>query len=132
MPPSLPLILLIAELTLASGLRYHPETPIKRRQTHCIYHLLEEKTIAAFEVFITDSDNEGDLSALVQLEGPVAPSDINADSSEIETNRNNGMGAQLQRKIEQWPALLAGHRHHIQSIGMIHYAFQSILPMRGE
>jgi hypothetical protein len=108
---------------LGSSLRYHPEIEIKRRQTHCIYELLPENSIATFEVFVSDAENDSELSALVQIEGPVAPSDINADSSEIQTNRNNGMGAQLQRKIEQWPSFLAGHRHNFQLIGMIHHAF---------
>lgn len=122
MPP-LTLVLLIAAPLLISSLRYHPEISIKRRQTHCIYHLLPEKTIATFEIFIQDADNEGELSALVQIEGPVAPKEINTESSEIQTNRNNGMGAQLQKKIEGWPQFLAGHKHNFQQIGMIHNAF---------
>lgn len=117
-------LLILSAVPSASSLRYHPEISIKRRQTHCMYHLLQEKTVATFEAFIIDSENEGDLSALIQVEGPVAPSDINAESSEIETDRNNGMGAQLQRKIEAWPSFLASHHHNFQLIGMIHHAFR--------
>jgi len=117
------LLLLLALVGSGLGLHYHQEAAIKRRQTHCIYDLLQKQTIATFEVFITDSDNEGDLSAFVQIEGPLAPSDINSDSSEIQTDRNNGMGAQLQRNIEAWPRFLLAHRHNFQDIGMIHHAF---------
>ena len=117
-------LLILSGVPITSSLRYHPEISIKRRQTHCMYDLLPEKTVATFEVFIIDSDDEGDLSALIQIEGPVAPSDINAESSQMETDRNNGMGAQLQRKIEAWPSFLAGHRHNFQLIGMIHHAFR--------
>ena len=53
----------------------------------------------------------------------MAPKEINAESSQIQTNRNDGMGAQLQRKLEQWPQFLAGHKHNFQAIGMIHHAF---------
>ena len=117
------LFLLAATSNLASGYWYYQEVSIKRRQTHCIYHLLPEGTIATFEVFINDSDNEGALSALGRIEGPIAPEEINAESSEVGNNRNNGLGAQLQSKIEAWPSFLAGHRHNFQKIGMIYHAF---------
>ena len=116
-------LLLTATIHLAFGYWYHQEVPIKRRQTHCIYHLLQDRNIATFEVLINDSDNEGALSALGKIEGPIAPAEINAESSEVGDNRNNGMGAQLQKKIEAWPSFLAGHRRNFQKIGMIHHSF---------
>ncbi|KAL3791821.1 hypothetical protein HJC23_002452 [Cyclotella cryptica] len=118
-----PLLLILLAIPTRS-LRHHLETPIRRRQTHCIYHLLEASSIATFEVFISNADNEGELSAMVQIEGPVAPSSVNSGTAATGvTNRNDGMGAQLLRAIEKWPSFVQSNRHHFQDAGIIHHAF---------
>jgi hypothetical protein len=120
----LPLLILLL-VAPALSLRHHLETPIRRRQTHCIYQLLEAASIATFEVYITDSDNEGALAASVQIEGPVAPSSVNQNVASTDmSTRNNGMGAQLQKKVDQWPAFVQANRRHFQEAGIIHHAFQ--------
>ncbi|KAL7486692.1 hypothetical protein ACHAW6_012639 [Cyclotella cf. meneghiniana] len=121
----LPPLVLLVLTSPAVSLRHYLETPIRRRQTHCIYHLLEAKSTATFEVFVSDADNEGELTAMVQIEGPVAPASVNADSAGADAaRRHNGMGAQLLRAIERWPSFVQANRHHFQEAGIIHHAFR--------